>query len=207
MAPFLSAFLSPVYTKFKPVKGLDTFIVKRLQILMVSSFLSAPQKKSYFLSGSSFLLDIRYSWVLENWLDYSSFFFFFLTSRSLLPGLTTNTISKSWVTQSRSVHRGFLGIYPSSHVLKDWISWLMHMQAPLILCCLWQHFWTKAVVASLNKDLHVQRFHLPDNLFFSGVFLIASVRLHFFINFFTHFCELFIQREMGYLWNVNAHFI
>lgn len=157
---FLSPFLSPVYTKFKPVKGLDTFIVKRLQILMVSSFLSAPQKKSYFLSGSSFLLDIRYSWVLENWLDYSRFFFFFLTSRSLLPGLTTNTISKSWVTQSRSVHRGFLGIYPSSHVLKDWISWLMHMQAPLILCCLWQHFWTKAVVASLNKDLYVQRFHL-----------------------------------------------
>lgn len=163
MAPFLSPFLSPVYTKFKPVKGLDAFIVKRLQILMVSSFLSAPQNKSYFLSGSSFLLDIGYSWVLESWLDYSSFFFFLLTNeeqQSLLPGLTTKTISKSWVTQSRSGHRGFLGIYPSSHVLKAWISWLMHMQAPLILCCLWQHFWTKAVVASLNKALHVQRFHL-----------------------------------------------
>lgn len=75
---FLSLFLSPVYTKFKPVKGLDTFIVKRLQILMVSSVLSAPQNKSYFLSGSSFLLDIGYSWALENWLDYSSFFFPFL---------------------------------------------------------------------------------------------------------------------------------
>lgn len=80
--------------------------------------------------------------------------FSLLTWESLLPVLTTKTISKSWVTQSRSVHWGFLGIYPSSHVLKDWISWLMDMQAPLILFCLWKHFLTKAVVASLNKTTH-----------------------------------------------------
>lgn len=92
-------------TQFKPVKGLDPLIVKTLQILMVSSFLQA----------------IGYSWLLENWLDYSSFFSL-LTSESLLLILTTKTISKSWVTQSRSVHQGFLGIYPSSHVLKDWIN-------------------------------------------------------------------------------------
>lgn len=80
--------------------------------------------------------------------------FSLLTWESLLLVLTTKTISKSWVTQSRSAHWGFLGIYPSSHVLKDWISWLMHMQAPLILFCLWKHFLTKAVVASLNKTTH-----------------------------------------------------
>lgn len=143
LAPIKSPFLCSVYTKFKPIKGLDAFIVKTLQILLVSSFLSAPQNKTYFMSGSSFQPAIRYSWLLENWLDYSSFFSL-LTSESLLPILTTKTISKSWVTQSRLVHRGFLGIYPSSHVLKEWISWLMHMQAPLILCCFWQQFFDKS---------------------------------------------------------------
>lgn len=155
---------------------------------MVSSFLSAPQNKTCFLSGSSFLQAIRYSWLLENWLDYSSFFSL-LTSESLLPILTTKTVSKSWVTQSRSVHRGFLGIYPSSHVLKDWITWLMHRQAPLILCCFWQHFLTKAVVASLNKDCPPREFILAINWFLSWVFFMISICLNLFLNFFTS-CSL-----------------
>lgn len=181
-------FISISVCSLHKVKGLDAFSVKTLQILMVSSFLSAPHSKTYFLSGSSFLQAIGYSWLLENRLDYSSFFPLF-TSKSLLPILTTKTISKLWVTQSRSVHRGFLGIYPSSHVLKDWISWIMHMQAPLILCCFWQNFLTKAVVAFLNKDYTPRDFILAIHLFLSWVFLIASIRLNLFLNFFT-FCSL-----------------
>lgn len=125
--------------------------------------------------------------------------FSLLTWESLLPVLTTKTKSKSWVTQSRSVHWGFLGIYPSSHVLKDWISWLMHMQAPLILFCLWKHFLTKAVVASLNKTTHPETSSWQLIYFVHEFFFIPSALLNIILNFFTPcslLAVLFIEEEI-----------